>query len=179
MRAMTAARDAMASWLGLLAKSGVLDESEEAGEAIAAYVVGKKRLAELSKWFREQSAEESKKQRRAAIELCIWMAHADREVAAEERHLLREIVGSSGLDDDLQDELVSAVHEPTAIEGIEKRLTHPILRELMLALAWELAMADGRIDRSESALYADLAKRLGVDEERAAKIREAVSQEIG
>lgn len=174
-----AAIDAMASWLGALAQGGVVDEANEAaGEALAAFVVGKKRLSELAKWFRAQSWERARTERRAAIELCIWMAHADRAIDPEERHLLRKLVTASGLDDDTQDELVLAVHTPPPIDGIESRLTHPVLRELILALAWELAMVDGRIHEAESALFADLAARLSIDPERAREIRESVCDEI-
>lgn len=169
----------MATWLGLLAKGGVLDEAAEAGEAVAMYVVGEARMRELASWFAVQSTDRVRTERRAAIELCIWMAHADRTIDPEERHLLRQLVRSSGLDDDTEDELVRSVHEPPPIDGIEDRLTHPVLRELMLALAWELALVDGRIESEESALFADLARRLGVSDERASAIRSAVSEKIG
>ena len=76
------------------------------------------------------------------------------------------------------DELVRSVHEPPPIDGIEHRLTSPVLRELMLALAWELALVDGRIEPAESELYSDLAKRLGVPNDRAEAIRGAVSEKI-
>jgi uncharacterized membrane protein YebE (DUF533 family) len=173
-----AATEAMATWLGLLARGGVLDEAAEAGEAVAMYVVGEERVRELSAWFAEQTSDRVRSERRAAIELCIWMAHADRSIDPEERFLLRQLVAASGLDDDTQDELVESVHTPPPIDGIEERLTSPVLRELMLALAWELAMVDGRVSDEETALYADLAKRLAVSTERAAQIRAAVSEKI-
>lgn len=173
---MTAA-EAMAGWLGLFARAGVL-ERRASGDAIAAFVVGEDRVRELAQWFASADETTVRRERRAAIELCIWMAHADREVDPEERHLLRELVASSGLDEDTQDALVSAVHEPPSSEGVEERITQPILRELMLALAWELAMADGRIDRAESKLYGELASRLGVTRERAREIRDAISAKL-
>ncbi len=170
---MAATQRAMASWLGLFARAGVV-EANETSDALAAFVVGEERVRELARWFASHDEASTRRERRAAIELCIWMAHADREVDPEERHLLRELVASSGLDEDTQDELVSAVHTPPSVVGIEDRLTHPVLRELMLALAWELAMIDGRIDRAESALYRDLADRLGIAADRADAIREAI-----
>lgn len=177
--AMTLAQRAMSSWLGLLSKSGVVDEDDRsAGAAVAAFVVGEEALEETARWFAAQDAGTRERERRAAIELCIWMAHADREVAPEERHLLRELVAQSGLSDEVQDELVNAVHEPPPLDGIEERLTHPTLRELMLAFAWELAMADGRIDRAESALFDELAERLAIAHERARAIREAIGEEL-
>jgi tellurite resistance protein len=175
---MSSARKAMASWLGLLAQSGVLDEVQEAGEAVAAYVVGHDRVTELSHWFAEQDEDTRRRERRAVIELCILMAHADRTVDPEERALLRELVASSGLEEPVQDELIGAVHSPPALDAIEMRLTHPVLRELMLALAWELAMADGRIHGDETAFYSQLADRLSIDPKRAESIRDSIADRI-
>ncbi len=176
---MSDARQAMASWLGALSRGGVVASShEQAGEAVAAYVVGEESLGELAAWFAAQSPEVATRERRAAIEVCIWMAHADREVDPEETHLLREIIGRSHLDEDTQDDLVMAVHEPPSLASLEKRLTHPILRELLLALSWELATSDGRIDRSERDFYTGLAKRLGVSDVRATEIQRAVSERV-
>lgn len=179
---MTPAQAAMSTWVGALVRSGVVEDDDPdvvAGEAVAAYVVGEDGLESLRRFFADEPLEVATRERRAAIEVCIWMAHADREIHPEERYLLAKLVGRSGLDDDTQDALVAAVHEPPAIEGIETRLTQPVLRELMLALAWELALADGRVDEAESAFYGELAERLAIDPERAEELRDAVSQRLG
>ena len=179
MQDPTEAQKAMASWLGALARGGVLESpSEKAGEAVAAYVVGEDALGELAVWFSTQLSEVATRERRAAIEVCIWMAHADRKVDPEEVHMLREIIGSSRLDEDTQDELVSAAHEPPSLAGLEKRLTHPVLRELLLALAWELASIDGRVDKLERDFYTGLAERLGVSAVRASEIQRAVGERV-
>lgn len=177
---ITDAQKAMASWLGALARGGVIGDAwEQAGQAVAAYVVGAPRLDELRAWFAEQTPEVAARERRAAIEVCIWMAHADRKIDAEETHLLRQIIGASLLDEDVQDELVREAHEPPSLAGLEKRLTHPVLRELLLALCWELASTDGRVDRAEREFYSGLAKRLEVGEVRAAEIQRAIGERIG
>jgi tellurite resistance protein len=168
----------MTGWLGLLARGGVLQDAGAAGRAVASFVVGEERVEELAAWFEAQDVEGARRERRAAVELCIWMAHADRDVSPEERLLLRQLVARSGLDADTQDELVHAVHHPAPIDRVEQRLTHPVLRELMLALAWELAMADGRIDGAELELYASLAGRFGIAPERATEIRDALGAEV-
>lgn len=169
----------MASWLGSLARSGVLGRPHaEAGDALAAFVVGEEPLSELRAWLRAQTDEVAVRERRAAIEVCIWMAHADREVHLEERAMLRDLVAQSGLDEDTQDALVAAVHDPPGLDGLEKRLTHPVLRELLLALAWELASADDRIHESEREAYSDLARLLEISAERADQIRRAVSDTL-
>ena len=167
--------------MGALAGSGVFSsrEDQEAGQKVAAYVVGQAKLEELKAYFSSASAQETARERRAAVEACIAMAQSDRDVHPEERHLLRSLVAQSGLDADTQDELVMLVHEPHGLEGIERRLTHPVLRELMLALAWELAMADGRVDEAETQLYRRLAGQLGVSAERASEIADAVTETIG
>ena len=157
----TAAQQAMASWLGSLGRGGVID-AEPTGDAVAAFVVGDAQLEELRAFMSQVSREERDRERRAAIEVCIWMVHADRTVDPEEANLLRHIIGASGLSEDVQDELVAATHEPPSLTDLEHRLTHPVLRELLLALAWEIAGVDGSVGRAERDFYTGLSKRLGV-----------------
>ena len=177
---MSDAQSAMTTWIGTLAHGGLLTSPlEEAGVTVAAYVVGEERLSELREWLVAQPAEELVKQRVAAVEICIWMANADRNLDPEEAHLLKEIILWSELDDDTQDRLVEAVHEPPSLEGIEERLTHPVLRELMLALAWELAHADGKLAGREEAFLTGLAKRLEIAPERARELHAAITDRIG
>ena len=176
---MSAAERAMQSWLSSLALGGVISRSfgdEETG--MAAMAVGVDTLKTLRDWMRHASREEVIRERRGAIESCISMAHADREISADERLFLSRLVGHSLLDEDTQDELVGAVHDPPSLQGIEDKLTRPALRELIIALAWELANADGVLDQRESDFHIGLAKRLEVSPERAAKIREAVVQVV-
>jgi hypothetical protein len=169
----------MSTWLGALAKGGLLaSDHEEAGHAVAAFVVGDERLEALRAWWEAQPADVVAREKRGAIEICIWMANADRRLDPEEAHMLRAIVLESHLDEDTQDELVASIHDLPSLEGIEDRLTHPVLRELLLALAWELAAADGEIDVRERDFHVGLALRLGIDEARAREIREAISAEL-
>jgi len=119
------------------------------------------------------------RERRAAIEVCIWMVHADRKVDPEEVALLREIIARSALSEDVQDELVQATHEPPSLERLEERLTHPMLRELLLAMSWELASIDGTVARAERDFYTGLSKRLGVGAARAAEIQRSIAERVG
>ena len=170
---------AMATWLGTLARGGVVsDENARAGLAVAAYVVGENRLAEVREWLASQPADVVLREKRAAIEVCIWMAHADRELASEERVLLHRIVEASGLDAATYGTLLAATRDPPSLASVERRLTHPVLRELLLALSWELASADGRVTRGESDFYSGLARKLEIDLARAEEIRAAVSHRI-
>jgi uncharacterized tellurite resistance protein B-like protein len=177
----------MSTWIGTLARGGVASGTaaadlasgaEAAGLAVAAYVVGEARLDELRGWFAEQGPEVAVREKRAAIEICIWMANADRNLDPEEAYFLKQLVMASELDDDTVDALVAAVHDPPSLDDLEERLTHPVLRELMLALSWELAGADGSVDRAEAAFHEGLAKRLGVGEPRAEELRAAMTERL-
>ena len=68
---MMQATSAMSTWIGTLARSGVVSGEEAAGLAVAAYVVGEERLDALRAWFAEQSADVAVREKRAAIEICI------------------------------------------------------------------------------------------------------------
>jgi uncharacterized membrane protein YebE (DUF533 family) len=176
---MEDATRAMATWLGALARTGVVHGADaNAGENIAAYVVGEEKLAQLHTWFALATPAEVTREKVAAIEVCIWMAYADRELDPEECALLTEIVAVSGLEEEARRELLAATTDPPSLKNLVKRLTQPVLRELMLALAWELAQADGRISRAENDFYRGLARKLEITDERAEAIREAVSHRL-
>lgn len=170
----------MAGWLGALGHVGLIDgEGTTTSAVVAQYVVGEPAIKSLRDFFVRAPADVRDRERRAAIEVCIWMVHADRKVDPEEVALLREIIGRSGLSDDVQDELVQATHEPPSLEAIEDRLTHPVLRELLLALSWELASIDGSVANAERDFYTGLSKRLGVSAVRAAEIQRAIAERVG
>ena len=176
---MDESQRAMATWIGTLSRGGIIrDAREEAGVAVAAFVVGEDALSALREWFNEQEPEIRAREQRAAVEVCIWMAHADREVVHEEAELLRAIVLGCELGEDQRRALLDSVAEPPPLSDIAERLTHPALRELMLALGWELACVDGRIDPMEIELHAGLAKRLGVSAERSSEIRASIEQQV-
>jgi uncharacterized membrane protein YebE (DUF533 family) len=170
---------AMATWLGALRRAGVVRGADaEAGEDLALFVLGEDRLAELQTWLAHAHPDEIEREKQAVIEVCIWMAHADRVLEAEERALLREIIDGSGLPDDVRAELMVSTLDPPSLRGLDRRLRQPVLKELLLALAWELAMADGRVTRAESDFYRGLATRLGIDGDRAEAIRSAVAARV-
>jgi uncharacterized membrane protein YebE (DUF533 family) len=180
METTQAAEQAMAGWLGALGKAGLISEAEaETANVVAQYVVGEEPMASLRDFFSTSSPEVRERERRGAIEVCIWMVHADRVVDPEETALLREIIARSGLSDEVQDELVEATHEPPSLEGIEERVTHPTLRELLLALSWELASIDGTVAKAERDFYVGLSKRLGIGAVRAAEIQRAIVERVG
>ena len=166
---------AMATWVGALCRGGVLlGSDEEAGAHLALEVLGEDRLVQLREWFASQTRDVLERERRGAIHACIWMVHADREIATEEIELLEEIIERSDLPPKIQEELVAAIDEPLGPEDISEELTQPGLRELMLALSWELALADNRLVESEQTAHEELAEAFEVDEERAAAIRTSI-----
>ena len=171
----------MEGWLGALSKVGLIGASadDEGSTAVAQFVVGEEAVTALRDFFASATPEVRERERRAAIEVCIWMVHADRKVDPEEVAMLREIIGRSGLSDDVQDELVQGTHEPPSLQGIEERLTHPVLRELLLALSWELASIDGSVAKAERDFYTGMSKRLGVGAVRAAEIQRAIAERVG
>ena len=166
---------AVASWVGTLASGGLItDRHQEAGLSVAAYVVGEARLSELREWLLDQDEATVTTAQRATIEALIWMANADRRLAPEEAHMMKEIIMRSRLHPDTQDELVAAVHEPPSLDSLSLRIAHPVIAELLVALSWELADADGDISRSEENFMQGLAKKLGVEQGRVMEIRDAV-----
>jgi uncharacterized tellurite resistance protein B-like protein len=176
----------MATWLGALRYTGVLSPqpAEAAGESVASYVVGSEAVAELKRWFDDVDPEVADRERFAAVEACILMAHADRSLQREERRMLLDIVGQSRLPEHDRRTLRELAERPGVLgplaEGdLERRLTQPVLRELILALAWELALADDTIEASEASFFDELAERLDIAPERAAALRAAVGERLG
>ncbi|MBI2897796.1 MAG: TerB family tellurite resistance protein [Deltaproteobacteria bacterium] len=174
-----AADEAIASWLGALTDGGVLSASAYAGRAVAVYVLGEETLRRLRSAFDKLTPEQAEDEKVAAIETCLWMAAADRFVAPEERMLLVEMIACAGLSPETKAALEGEIGDQPSLADLELRLGTYELRELLLAMCWELAVADGRIDRMETGFYRGLAARLGVTPERSESIRAAVQAELG
>lgn len=180
------ARHAIETWVGALSSSGVLagedaeaSPSDKAGRALATFVLGESALDALSRFLRGVDDAEAAEERSAAVEVCVWMAHADRHLHDEERRMLENLVATSRLTRSQQAKLTAAIDDPPPLEGLERRLTHPVLRELIMALAWELALSDGVVDAEEEALFLRLATQLDVPLRRAQELRDAMEQRVG
>ncbi|MEM1413559.1 MAG: DUF533 domain-containing protein [Myxococcota bacterium] len=167
---------AMATWIGTLSSGGFLrDADDEAGIGAAAAFVGEARLAELRRWMVEQPEAEIQREQRMAITVLIAMAHADRVVDPAEVALLEEVIAKSRLDAATQAKLAGSIHDwPALPENLADLLTHPVLRELLLALAWETAVSDGTVDRAEEVFAKVLAMRMSIDADRCNAIRDAI-----
>ena len=62
-----------------------------------------------------------------------------------------------------------------AVAGISGEDQSPDRRRALLAFAWAVALADGREDPGELALYVQLSENLGVDRDEAERLRELVT----
>jgi uncharacterized tellurite resistance protein B-like protein len=162
-------------WLGVLGTGVLRDRADEQSVLAAARVVGEDRLDDLRKWFAGQPRDRSAAVRSAVIECCLAIVHADRVVQPAERSAMEALIERSHLDLERRRALKAAVDKPPRPLDLAIRdVAHPVLRELLLVLAWELARADGKLDDAERGMYGLLAAKLGVAPERAAELRGAL-----
>ena len=160
----------METWLGALLRGDDMDTNTD----LAIGVLGVDGLGELRAWFSEQPHSVVTRERIGAIHACIWMAQADRETHTSEIAALQELIAKSDLPWSEQSKLLAALYEPLTPETIAADLRQPQLRELILALAWELAHADGRLEDREQSAHEDLAAAFEVTLERSGEIRAVV-----
>lgn len=174
--------EAINTWVSLLSGGGILrGEREAAGAVLAGRIVGEARLSELRGWLGTLPADQLEDIRSAAIALCMWMAVADRVIDPRERELLGDVVRASGLSPAEEQNLLQLLNAALGdvrrlphVETLAERLDHPVLRELMLALAWHVANADGFVDALEGSSYGRLAAIFGVEPIVAERITHAV-----
>ncbi len=161
-------------WLGVLATGVLRDRADEDAVLAATRIVGEEALGGLREWFAARTPEERQTTQCAVIEACIAMVHADRVVTDAERAQLRALIDASRLDEAHVARMRKGIdHAPHSLDAVVARLGHPVLRELLLVLAWELANVDGQLDDAERGTYGLLAARLGVAPERAHALRDA------
>lgn len=168
---MKRAENEIARWLGILS-TGVLDgEDDERSIERAARVLGEARLGELRTWFAAQDREVVRTAKCAVVEAAIAVAQADRTVAETERTLVERIVQLARLDDAAKIQIFASLERRAALDDLGRRIGHPALRELTLALAWQVAGTDDQIDEAERGVYGELAKRLEIPKDRAKALR--------
>lgn len=167
---------AMATWVGGLSACAEVSDDARRGAALAAKILGEDAVSTLSERLCALPEAELERERVGAIHACIWMARADDETAADEAQLLDRVIAGSQLPWSSQQRLMGAISGTLTLEEIAKELTSSALRELILALAWEVALADGRLEDEERRAHAALAEAFGITEERSREIREAVTK---
>jgi tellurite resistance protein len=148
--------DEVARWLGIFTTGTLVSADDERSLQRAAEVLGEPRVGELREWFEATDEAQVRAAKCAVIEAAIAFAHADREVDDAERDVVARLVQLATRPD---------------LETLAQRITHPGLRELTLVIAWQVATADADIDEHERGMYGELAKRLGVEPDRAKTLR--------
>ncbi len=161
----------VARWLGIFTTGTLVGADDERSLARAAEVLGEARVSELRAWFAETPPERVRDAKCAVVEAAIAVAHADKAVAETERELIGRIIQLAELDEASAEALLAGVADLRSLEDITPRITQPALRELALVIAWQMANADDAIDDAERGAYGELAKRLGVEPERAKALR--------
>lgn len=163
--------DSTARWMGILSTGLLLGRDAEESALRAQKVLGSERLVALRDWFDAQSPEALVDAKRAVVEACIAIVHADRQVADAERELIERIVQMAELDLETQASLVASVDTAPALDAVIPRIPHPALRELVLVMAWQIANADGKVEQAEHGAYGVLADQLGIAPTRANELR--------
>jgi tellurite resistance protein len=167
---MSPLEHALGHWLGTL----IGGTDARAGLDAASALVGAERLRAWCADMAKKPYEDVVREQIAAFEVCAFMAWIDGGVDPKEHELLSRIAEQSALDEDARNDMIVAAFRPPPpdkLDDLGERVTHPVLRELLLSLAWQMATADGRIEESEVELFNRLAVILGIDPARAAVIR--------
>ena len=163
--------DTTTRWLGILWTGMLIGHDAELSAESAQRLVGEKALADLRQWFVAATPEAARDARVAAIEACIAIVHADRVVKDEEREFVGRVIQLSELDLATQEALRRGIDTAPSLDGVAARLGHPALAELLLVLAWQVALVDGKVHDEERGAYGILADKLGVTPTRASELR--------
>lgn len=174
------------SWVALLSPTALLHGArDEWAVHAAARVVGEARLAELREYLTGEPKDRAADLRSAAIEICIWMAVSDRVVDPVEREVLTDLVTRAELPAqetrrlvDLCRSALSDVRKLSHPETLAERADHPVLRELLLALAWQVALADDFVDDLEIRSFERLAGIFGIEPADRERIRTALEPAV-
>lgn len=168
---MNQVADSVARWMGILSTGLLIGAEAEQAAVRAQRVLGVAPLAELRRWFAAQPENAVRDAKCAVIEACISVVHADGVVDDAERELIDRMIQFAELDPAAEEWLASKLEAPSSLDSVVPRLTHPGLRELVLVMAWQIALADGHAQQSEHGAYGVLADRLGVAPARASELR--------
>jgi len=123
--------------------------------------------------------------RLAAAALLVHLASADGVVDAAERRRLREIITRNfGLDAQATSRLIASA-EASDREAVDfyhftntlKRALDADGRQKIIAMMWEIALADGAVQELEENIVARIAELLGVSPHERVRLRQEVAAE--
>lgn len=163
--------DSVARWLGILSTGLLIGEGAERAAVRAQKVLGVQPLADLRRWFAEQDEAVLRDAKCAVIEASLAIAFADEQLDDAERELAEQIILLSELDEATQAGLLAKLDARPSLDVVVGRLQQPVLRELALVMAWQMASIDGHVDAREHGAYGLLADRLGIAPVRASELR--------
>ncbi|MFK7991323.1 MAG: DUF533 domain-containing protein [Sandaracinaceae bacterium] len=166
--------DAMVTWVGAALQGIDLTPDQADRSRWADTLLGEGAMDGIRAHFADQPPDQPERERVGAILACIWVAQADRVVTQEEREMLVLVVENAGVAPWRRAELLDAIDTPVDLAAITTELTHPALRELVIALGWRLAASDDDIAEEERVAMATLAEALEVSSERVTAIRAAL-----
>ena len=119
--------------------------------------------------------------RLAAAGLLIEAARRDNDFADEERAAITHVVGQNfNLSDEDAKTLVATAENRQSLPYGESIFTRTVAtsfsvdeRKEVLQMIWSVALADGRLDRLEQVMIAQLAKEIGLDKAASDEARKA------
>ena len=170
--------ESVARWMGILSTGLLIGSEAEAAALRAQRVLGTQPLTELRRWFAALPEDALRDAKCAVIEACISIVHADGGVNDEERELIERMIQLGELDPAAEEWLQGRIDAPASLDDIVPRLQHNGLRELVLVMAWQIALADGHAAQAEHGAYGVLADRLGVDPTRASQLRTVLKNDV-
>lgn len=174
--------DVVATWVGALTRGGLLfTNTEERGVRMAVVLVGEQPLAELREWFFPLRAAQRLEIRAAAISFCLHLFCADRTCSEEEVAFLEQIFDSCDLPVEerrqhyalLRAALIDVRKLPHP-ETIAETCSHPVLREILLAIGWHIALGDHELSAPEEKLWQRLAALFSIPESRAQELASTI-----
>ncbi len=145
----------------------------------------------LTGWKNQEEAAKMSKFKSEIIMAALPMAWIDGELDDKEKDSIDRLMTTSGMRKEERDLVRKAIEQRDSFDEIMKksilfdeehrekscsqsnkeRLKH----RLILCTAWEIAVADGKIDLSELALHNRMADKLGISREEVKEIRRAIN----
>jgi tellurite resistance protein len=148
---------------------------------MAVVLVGEERLGSLREWFEPLPPEGRLAIREAAFSFAIHALVADGVCSEAEGTFLEEVFDACAMTREERgrwhDLVAAAMRERRRLshpETIAEVCDHPVLREILLAVAWHVMGADGSVVDEERATFSRLARLFSIDEPRATEIAETV-----